>query len=352
MRSTRITALILSFGFCLGIYSCGKDEIAEGYPDYGPQEISLDSVRNALLHTVEVYAIVSGNNEYTLNRVGLCWDTEPGPTQEDSSRIFYSADEISIILGDLEPGTSYYLRAFTAHTAEPSYSNELSFTTWDGSLNDYDGNAYKTVQIGNQGWMAENLKTTHYADGTPIKQVDNSNTYYWYGEGASAYDQLADFDGDGDVDSLDGTTYVEQFAYLYTWFAANNEYPEGYNNLGGMPVTEAVEDVCPDGWRLPSDSDWEELVSTIGWESGKLKADTLWNLINPEYRTGSDEFGFNALPAGIGSPDSGYENLYAAVGFFSSDELVFSLRGDIDYILLLTYDRSNYGASVRCIKRK
>jgi uncharacterized protein (TIGR02145 family) len=169
-----------------------------------------------------------------------------------------------MILGGLEPGTAYYLRAFTAHTSEPAYSNELSFTTWDGSLNDYDGNSYKTVQIGNQGWMAENLKTTHYADGTPIKQVDNSNTYYWYGEGASAYDQFADFDGDGDMNSLDGSMYVEQFGYLYTWFAANNEYPEGYNNLGGKPVTEVVEDVCPDGWRLPSDSDWEELVSTIG----------------------------------------------------------------------------------------
>jgi uncharacterized protein (TIGR02145 family) len=257
-----------------------------------------------------------------------------------------------LILGGLEPGTDYYLRAFTAHTAEPSYSNELSFTTWDGSLNDYDGNAYNTIQIGNQGWMAENLKTSHYADGTPIDQVENLSSFFWYGKGADSYDPLADFDGDGDVDSLDGTVYVEQFGYLYTWLAANNEYPEGYTDLGGMPVTKAVADVCPDGWRLPSDSDWEELVGTIGWESGKLKADTLWNHRHPEYQLGGDDFGFHALPAGMGNPDHGYVGLFTSTGFYSTDELVVSMEGDMDYLLLLNYVSGNYGASVRCIKKK
>jgi uncharacterized protein (TIGR02145 family) len=200
--------------------------------------------------------------------------------------------------------------------------------------------------------MAENLKTTHYADGIPIKQVENYNTFYWYGEGAASYDALADFDGDGNVDSVDGAAYVEQFGYLYTWLAANNEYPEGYMDWGGKAVTEAVEDVCPDGWRLPTASDWEELVSLVGWESGKFKADTLWNHTVSEYRLGSDEFGFKALPGGMGNPDNGYVGLFTSTGFYSTDELVVSLEGNLDYILLLNYVSSNYGAPVRCIKEK
>lgn len=351
MSSYRFPALIIPLCLFLGLISCEKDQEEED-PDYGPQEIRLDSVRNALLFTVEVYAAVSGNNDYTLNRVGLCWDTEPGPTLEDSSKVFYSADAISMILGGLEPGTSYYLRAFTAHTEDPMYSNELSFTTWDGSLTDYDGNSYKAVQIGNQGWMAENLKSVHYADGTPIDLVEQTNTYYWYGEGASSYDQRADFDGDGDVDEWDGAEYVELFGYLYTWSAANNQYPDGYEDWGGMPVTEAVEDVCPDGWGLPSEMDWRELVSVVGYGSGKLKDDTLWNHVTEDNLLGTDDFGFSALPGGTGSSLQGYLNLYEATGFYSSDLFIMTFEGSHDNIKIGSFGHGDYGASVRCIKNK
>ena len=90
----------------------------------------------------------------------------------------------------LSPNTTYYLRAYATNSQGTGYGNELSFTTLDLSgetVTDYDGNVYQTVQIGEQIWMRENLKVTHYADGTPIDLVDNASTWEALSEADKAY---------------------------------------------------------------------------------------------------------------------------------------------------------------------
>ena len=110
------------------------------------------------------------------------------------------------------------------------------------TVTDYDGNIYQTVQIGNQVWMAENLKSIHYADGTPLVSgtgvgdiTGNYTTkYYFY------Y-----------VD--DSATYAGTYGALYTWAAVMNGAASSNNNPSG------VQGVCPDGCHRPSEAEWKEL---------------------------------------------------------------------------------------------
>jgi len=125
-----------------------------------------------------------------------------------------------------------------------------------GKVIDYDGNSYNTVKIGNQIWMAENLKVTTYPDGTPILDIypifSYSGGYRWYEK---------DFDNDEDIDSQDSLYYVGNYGFLYSWVAIMHGYSSSNENPSG------VQGVCPDGWHLPSDEEWIELERYLGMDS-------------------------------------------------------------------------------------
>lgn len=151
-------------------------------------------------------------------------------------------------------------------------------------LKDVDGNYYNTIKIGTQIWMAENLKATKYADGTAIPLVmgesnwdalvSTSKAYCWYN------DDIAN---------------KAIYGALYTWAAAMNGASSTTNNPSG------IQGVCPTGWHLPSDAEWNQLINYLGGISvagGKLKeiGTTHWTSPN----TGAtNKTGFTALPGGI-----------------------------------------------------
>ena len=157
------------------------------------------------------------------------------------------------------------------------------------TITDADGNVYNTVAIGTQLWMKENLKTTKYSDGTSIPNITSSSA--WGNLGSGAYCNYNN-------DSSNSITYGK----LYNWYAATD-----------------LHNICPIGWSVPTDSDWNRLIiyldsgadtSATSTQSlvvgGKLKeTDTLhWNSPN----TGAtNETGFTALPGGyrmiVGSYD-------------------------------------------------
>ena len=209
-----------------------------------------------------------------------------------------------------------------------------------GTVTDYDGNTYKTVKIGNQEWMAENLKTTHYTDGTAITLVTDNTA--WANLGDNNTDDAYCY-YNNDVNS--------QYGALYTWAAAMNGAASSTANPSG------VQGACPDGWHLPSDAEWQELVDFIeadgysGQEGTVLKSTSGWNSDG----NGTDIYGFNALPGGDRYPTTGsYNNVGYLVHLWSSSGNSTNAHG-----LSLTCISSDVGMfsstmssgrSMRCLK--
>ena len=112
-----------------------------------------------------------------------------------------------------------------------------------GTVTDYDGNVYQTVMLGKQCWMRENLRVTHYADGTPLKLgtvTAESARCYYYPDGVVAN--------------------AERFGLLYSWFTAMN---------GAKPtedVPSGLQGICPKGWHLPSNFEWMGLEDFLGYK--------------------------------------------------------------------------------------
>jgi uncharacterized protein (TIGR02145 family) len=196
-----------------------------------------------------------------------------------------------------------------------------------GDLIDIDGNVYQTVQIGDQLWMAENLKTSRFANGDPIPLVmENTawaqlSTPAWCNyENNSAYDAI--------------------YGKLYNWFTVSDP-----------------RNVCPDGWHVPSVDEWNVLREFLGGQAvagGKMKTTSGWELPN----TGAtNESGFSALPAGYRwFNDGSFTNLTFFAGWWTSTEF------DIEnaFYRFITHTSSalsgNYtfgkrrGFSIRCIR--
>jgi len=147
-----------------------------------------------------------------------------------------------------------------------------------GTLTDIDGNVYITRKIGNQWWMTENLKVTHYQNGDSILNVTSASE--WENLTTGAHCNFAN-----------DKTHVSTYGTLYNWYTLTDS-----------------RGIAPIGWRVPTDEDWKELEMYLGMSqadadkedqyrgniSGKLKATSGWN----GGGNGTDESGFNALPAG------------------------------------------------------
>ncbi|MFP4548912.1 MAG: FISUMP domain-containing protein [Fidelibacterota bacterium] len=188
-------------------------------------------------------------------------------------------------------------------------------------ITDIDSNLYKTVKIGNQWWMAENLKVSRYRNGDPIDDC------WAYG---------------------DDENNILAYGRLYSWYAVSDSC-----------------NIAPEGWHVPTDEEWEELAQYISDDNGgyskngdnwnnagsHLKATTGWN----SGENGTDDYGFSGLPAGSRSTNGHYAYIGNYAYFWSASES--SWLGAWGRNLLYhnaTYNRGDHskgnGFSVRCIK--
>jgi uncharacterized protein (TIGR02145 family) len=178
-----------------------------------------------------------------------------------------------------------------------------------GTVYDVDGNAYQTVQIGEQIWMAENLKTTHYKNGDAIQT--GYDGIAWDGLTTGAYAVYNDDESNAAI-----------YGYLYNWYAVDDS-----------------REVCPDGWHVPTDDEYKELEIYLGmseleansfdWlfrgtnEGSKLAGIAgLWNNSSLVNNSEFGSSGFTALPAGFRDDDNGgYYSMGSASAFWSSTEV-------------------------------
>ena len=240
---------------------------------------------------------------------------------------------------DLQPETIYTYRVYAyISSRQTAFSNESIVETeiW---VTDIDGNIYKTIKIGNQVWMAENLKVTRYRNGESIPNVTDNSQWANLTNGARcAYNN--------------DNNNVATYGLLYNWYAVIDS-----------------RNIAPEGWHVPTDEEWKELemylgmnqneADATGWRGspvgGKLKeaSTTYWN--NPN--TGAtNESGFTAFPGGYRSHH--YATFYS-IGYYGCLWSVNEGSSEGAWRRLLHYNNSNvyrsyidkhYGFSVRCVR--
>lgn len=204
-----------------------------------------------------------------------------------------------------------------------------------GTMTDIDGNLYQTVKIGDQWWMAENLKVEHYRDGSPITEISTTEADSVWSQSLGAHCSFED--------SIYGN--------LYNHFAI-----------------EDINQLAPEGWHIPSDAEWKTLEKTIGMQQNQVDA-LAWRGTNEgeilmnkalagwpqaSLAFGSNLYGFSALPGGC-RLQNGFTNTEKNTAFFWSS----SADGNQAWYRYLDAQKKtifrqktyrSYGMSIRCIK--
>lgn len=193
-------------------------------------------------------------------------------------------------------------------------------------IKDSDGNFYTSVEIGNQVWLGENLKTTKFNDGKPIPLLDDATK--WRESRTPAFCWL-----NNDVINRD------EYGGLYNWYAV------------------ATKKLCPSGWHVPTDAEWNMLMTFLGNEETagtrlKEKGDKHWKnaLIN-----GTNEYDFTALPGGLRLASGDFPTFAGsyAVWWTSTGSNTYAWNRGLFFStgkIYKGYESMRSGFSVRCVK--
>ncbi len=224
----------------------------------------------------------------------------------------------------------------------------FSFTQESSTfLDKRDGQIYKWVKIGNQIWMAENLRSTLYNDNTTISNV-NGHSFITIG---SNWDTLNINDKAYCWYNYDCEKYAETYGALYTWSATMKGEKSSNKNPSG------VQGICPEGWHLPSSKEWSILIDYLGGDSiagGLLKEKGTKHWLSPN-RGATNSNGFTALPGGYCFSRGVFQYLNAYGMWWtttdSSDRSAYYYQIGFYFseISRLTGHKRN-GCSVRCLK--
>ncbi len=346
----------------------------------GDPWVTLPVVTTAQVSAITAHAAISGgkvwddgNAEVTAR--GVIWNTSGNPDLSNHDGMTTNGtgegDFISSLV-ELQDETIYYVRAYATNSIGTSYGEAVMFVTLaddftcgTSTMSDVDGNVYATVAAGNLCWMAENLKTTHYSDGTPVEYPGDDNSAWYYNT-----------------------------AGAYAWYENNPSWKDLYGAIYNWPAVNSSHGLCPEGWHVAGHDEWtslEQAVCTIlghsdcevkfpydyttgGWR-GTDEGDALkscrqvnsplggncnttdhprWNEHTTHF--GTDAIGFSALPGGVRLPNGGYNGLGYYGYFWTATEApadqpwsrglqfsggsVFRGNGDVP----------GYGFSVRCVR--
>ncbi len=323
------------FIFCqvvlLLILSCKKEGGITGLPQLSTLTITDITAITGNTATVSGSVVDEGDSAVTV--YGACWSTSASPTiTSDTTAQTPVGLAFTALLHDLDPGTVYHVRLYAINDLGTAYSNEVTFTTSTfGSVTDIDGNVYRTVRIGTQIWMADNLKTSRLNNaGFMPNKTDNSQ---WANMTTAAYCYHNN-------DAANNTIYGK----LYNWYAV------------------ATGKLAPQGWHVPDSTELRTLIDFVGGESvagGALKTTDLWNSPNTGATNSSN---FNWYPAGsryglLGSAlDGNFINFganafaWSSTSVSSTSATSYNLGSYNKTMILKLSSIKSSGQSVRCIK--
>jgi uncharacterized protein (TIGR02145 family) len=339
--SNTLTGLTYNTTYYVRAYSCNSLGTQYGNQVSFKTNPVIPTLTTIPVSSIKGFSSISGGNISNnggspVSLRGVCWSFSENPTTSDNKTMDGSG--IGVYLSNLKvlaQNTTYFVRAYAVNDAGTGYGNTISFTTQNcptifnesltyGKVTDIDGNDYKTITISTQVWMAENLKTITYSDGTSIPLITDETTwaasstpgYCWYNNNSA---------------------FKTSFGALYNWYSVN------------------TGKLCPTGWHVPSLTEWTILITYLGGESVasyKLKETGITHWNDPNNCTNSS--GFTSLPGGC-RLDEGFLSIGNIGNWWSSSDYeaymawflpMFNSNGSI--YKTPYYKRSGY--SVRCIK--
>jgi uncharacterized protein (TIGR02145 family) len=318
--------------------------------------VNLSSINNITISTAECACEVTYEGWRSVTARGVCWSTSQNPTTANSKTTNGTGlgTYTSNITG-LSPNTTYYVRAYATNAEGTAYGEQRSFKTNQDTADDTftdsrDGHVYKTVTIGNQTWMAENLAYLPSVVGPGTGSY--SNPYYY----------VYDYNGT-DLSAAKATNNYNTYGVLYNWPAALT--------------------ACPAGWHLPSDAEWvqletflsnngyrydgktgpqsdsetvqDKIAKSLASESGWWSYSGTGTVGSTDYPAYRNKSGFTALPGGS-RYDSGAFGELGGFGYWWSSTKGSSSYAWSRYLYYLNsrvdryHSPKGFGFSVRCVR--
>lgn len=302
--------------------------------------VEINTLQYSMLYKwVDIFGEVTDDGGSEVTEKGFYWGT--------STEVITSGTKISVSLGsglfsttlaNLIPGTTYYYVAYAVSDDREYYGSELSFEVPSTEIATFvdsrDQEVYEMVEIGDQVWMAENLRATKFNDGAEIPNVTDDNT--WSNNSGSAYCWY------------NNDPAITEWGALYNWTTVN------------------TGKLCPTGWHVPTDQEWKQLEMFLGMdeatanlggfrgtnEGGMLKHTDLWESPN----TGAtNEVKFSVIPSGLRYPDGRFAGRNTTAFIWASDPADGSdpIRRHffVDYgTISRAPAKKAFGFSVRCVK--
>ena len=278
---------------------------------------------------------------------GVCWSLEPQPDLNSQHLAAGSGTSaFTVSLSGLTQGLRYYVRAYATNSQGTAYGQEVSFLVrndanpciGDTTVTDFEGNVYHTVQIGEQCWLKENLRCNHYPDGSYFSEYVYPNN-----------------------DSANVPTY----GLMYKWSVV-------MHGAASSEIPGAVQGICPDGWHLPSYSEFQMLQNysnaTYSCASKALASTSGWHYYSlsgcyPGHNQQlNNESGFSAYPTGSPDDHPVLCQFSYSTGFWSATmhhsnnystcSYALHLRHDYEYGAGITWYSVNDKMPVRCVKNE
>jgi uncharacterized protein (TIGR02145 family)/uncharacterized repeat protein (TIGR02543 family) len=306
--------------------------VKEGYTFTGWSLNATRITETTNVATASTHTLVA---QWQGNSYLVTFDSNGGTVNPSSKTVTYGTTygtlPTPVKEGSIFKGWSLNATTISATSNVATMSDHTLVAQWtlfEPTISDVDGNVYKTVIIGDQQWMAENLKVSHYNDGTDIPNIQAPDEWSGLTTGAWAYH---------DNNQANNVKYGK----LYNWYAVS---PDNKN-------------VCPTGWHVPTDAEWTVLTDYLGGASvagGKMKevGTTSWNFPNTEAANSSL---FTGLPGGYRDYSGGSTNIGSSGYWWSSTE---NNANNAWFRILLDSNGTAYrvnvnkkrGLSVRCLR--
>jgi len=233
----QIVSLVLFF-----CYACENSRHVNQHINHPKPEYSIDSIFDITLDAAKCKVTLIHEGLYQIWERGVCVSKIKNPEVKDNITIVMSKSEsFTEWISGLEMNTRYYVRVWATNQQGTFYSPQLEFKTANITTGRFtetiEGNTYKWVKIGEQIWMAENLRSTKFSDGSNIPNVTNSTD--WKSTETSAY----------------------------CWYMNNEErYKQKYGALYNYYTVETGK-LCPSGWHVPTNDEWLELELYLGMDT-------------------------------------------------------------------------------------